>query len=123
MSGIRTIILVGLVAADPDSTKSIRNRTKVTFMVGVTREYPYGGVTRMVTGFHRVVSWGHLAEFCATLNKGQGVYVEGTLVNRAYEEDGERKYTTEIHANDVANVSWRKVRGVETISFGSAQDD
>jgi single-stranded DNA-binding protein len=45
------------------------------------------------------------------------VYVEGTLLNRAYERDGVRKYVTEIHADEVNMLTWKKKAGVEKMTI------
>lgn len=48
--------------------------------------------------FHRVVAFGHSADFAAKyLNKGQKVYIEGALQTRKWtDKEGNDKYTTEI---------------------------
>lgn len=49
------------------------------------------------TMWHNLVIWGKLAETAEKyFTKGQEVAVEGKLVNRSYEKDGEKKYITEI---------------------------
>src|SRR5207253_11363011 len=55
------------------------------------------------TEWHRVVVWGKLAEICGKhLSKGRQVYVEGRLQTRQWEDQqGQKKYTTEIVANTV----------------------
>src|ERR1051325_6515594 len=92
MRSVNKVILVGYVAADPVSLASHPN-SRVSFEVAVHCEYRSDGEKIEVTDYHRVVAWGRLGEICAKyLSKGQGVYVEGTLLNRAYERDGVRKY-------------------------------
>jgi single-strand DNA-binding protein len=54
------------------------------------------------TQYHRIVAWGVLGEVCAKyLRKGRRVYVEGRLVNREYEKDGEKRTTTEVVIDDM----------------------
>jgi single-strand DNA-binding protein len=52
------------------------------------------------TEWHRVVTWGKLAENCAKLlSKGKLVYVEGRIQTRSWDDkDGNKRYTTEIVA-------------------------
>lgn len=59
--------------------------------------------------YHRVVTWGNTAEFCGNyLTKGSKVYVEGRLQTRKWQDQsGNDKYTTEIIANTVQNLSLR----------------
>jgi single-strand DNA-binding protein len=55
------------------------------------------------TEWHRVVVWGKKAEVCSKyLSKGRQVYVEGRLRTRSWEDkEGNKRYTTEVVANDV----------------------
>ncbi len=55
------------------------------------------------TEFHNIVVWSKLAERCAEqLAKGKKVYVEGRLRTRSWETpEGEKRYKTEIVAEDV----------------------
>jgi single-strand DNA-binding protein len=62
-----------------------------------------------VTDFHRIVAWAKLGEICGKhLEKGKAVYIEGMVLNRAIEKDGERRYVTEIRADDVKMLSFTK---------------
>jgi single-strand DNA-binding protein len=56
------------------------------------------------TEWHRVVAWGKTGENCAQyLNKGRQIYVEGRLQTRSWDDknSGEKRYMTEIVANNV----------------------
>jgi single-strand DNA-binding protein len=55
------------------------------------------------TEWVRVVVWGKLAESCAQyLSKGRMAYVEGRLQTRTWEDQqGQKKYTTEVLAKTV----------------------
>lgn len=123
MRSVNKVILVGHVAADPESAE-VNAGIRVTFAIATHREYTSDGAKKEVTDYHRVVSWGQLAQNCAQyLTKGQGVYVEGTLLNRAYEKEGERKYITEIRADEVNLLSWKKKGGIDKVSLDPIQVD
>jgi single-strand DNA-binding protein len=53
--------------------------------------------------WHRIVVWGKRAEVCSKyLAKGRQVYVEGRIQTRTYDDkDGNKRYITEVIANDV----------------------
>lgn len=55
------------------------------------------------TEWHRVVVWGKRAEICSKyLAKGRQVYIEGRIQTRNYDDkDGNKRYITEVIANDV----------------------
>jgi len=123
MRSVNKVILVGHVAADPESSET-KTGTRVTFPIATHREYTSDGAKKEVTDYHRVVAHGKLGEICAKyLSKGQGVYVEGTLLNRAYEKEGERKYITEIRADEVNMLTWKKKGGIEKVSLESPSVD
>lgn len=64
------------------------------------------------------MAWETLGEICAKyLGRGQAVYVEGTILNRAYERDGERKYVTEVRADEVNMLTWKKKGGVASLTI------
>jgi single-strand DNA-binding protein len=117
MRSVNKVILVGHLAADPEIL-AMPNGARTTFPVATHREFTSDGVPKQVTDYHRVVAWGTLAEVCMKfLTKGQGIYVEGMLLNRAYEKDGERKYVTEIRADEINVLTYKKRSGVTTVSI------
>ncbi len=53
------------------------------------------------TQWHNIVVWGKTAERLAKLaTKGQEIMMEGRIVNKSYEKDGEKRYVTDIELND-----------------------
>lgn len=117
MRSVNKVILVGHVAADPERTETKTGRVRVTFPLATHRDTTSDGVQKEVTDYHRIVAWGTLGEVCSKyLGKGQGVYVEGTILNRAYEKGNERKYVTEIRAEEVNMLTWKRQAGVDTLS-------
>jgi single-strand DNA-binding protein len=118
MHSVNKVILVGHLAADPEQSTTKAGHVRVTFPVATHRDTSSDGAKKQVTDYHRVVSWGKLAEVCLRyLSKGQGVYVEGMILNRAYERDGQRRYVTEIRADEVNMLTWKTRDGVGTASL------
>ena len=118
MRSVNKIILVGHLAADPDIQEVKAGTSMVTFPIATHRETASDGARKEVTDYHRVVAWGKLGEICHKyLAKGQGVYVEGTLLNRAYEKDGQRRYITEIRADEVNMLTYKKKGGVDKVTL------
>jgi len=62
------------------------------------------------TEWHNVVVRNKAAEICEKyLSKGDKIYVEGRLKTRQWQgEDGQTRYTTEIHVQDFTFLSTRK---------------
>ncbi len=61
------------------------------------------------TEWHRVVAWGPLGEICGQyLSKGSQVYIEGRIQSREWEDqDGNRRTTVEVVANDMIMLGGR----------------
>nr|WP_299342236.1 single-stranded DNA-binding protein [Allomuricauda sp.] len=62
------------------------------------------------TDWHNIVVRNKAAEVCEKyLTKGDKVYVEGRLKNRQWQgEDGNMRYTTEVHVQDFTFLSTKK---------------
>jgi single-strand DNA-binding protein len=104
MSGVNKVIIVGRLGTDPEM-KTISNNQTVTRLSVATSENwtDRDGRRQERTEWHRIVTWGKLAEICGKhLVKGRQVYVEGRLQTRSWEDQqGQKRYTTEIVANTV----------------------
>jgi single-strand DNA-binding protein len=120
MRSVNKIILVGNLAADPEVRQTAKGTTIATFPVATNRDFTSNGEKKKVTDFHRVVAWGKLGEICGKyLEKGKAVYIEGMVINRAFEKEGERRYVTEIRADEVNMLSFKKDRDREQVSIAA----
>ena len=97
MGSVNKVILIGNLGKDAE-TKFIPSGTSVTtFNLATTRKWKdqQSGEWKEQTDWHRVKYW--RAENVANyLLKGKQVYVEGRLETRSYEQDGQKKYFTEV---------------------------
>src|SRR4051812_37719656 len=104
MAGVNKVIIVGRLGTDPE-TKNVTSGQVVTRLSVATSENwtDREGKKQERTEWHRVVVWGKLAEVCGKhLRKGRQVYVEGRIQPRPWEDQqGQKRYTTEIVANTV----------------------
>jgi single-strand DNA-binding protein len=104
MSGINKVIIVGRLGADPE-VKTVSGGTTVARLSLATSENwtDREGQKQERTEWHRIVVWGKMGETCGKyLSKGRQVYVEGRLQTRSWEDQqGQKKYTTEIVAQNV----------------------
>jgi single-strand DNA-binding protein len=61
------------------------------------------------TDWHNIVVRNKLAEICEKyLSKGDKVYVEGKLKNKQWEQDGVKRYSTEVHVNEMTFLTTKK---------------
>lgn len=100
MSSINKVILVGNVGKDPECGAAPNSGNRyANFSIATSEKWTdkATGEKREKTEWHNVVVWGPLAEVVEKyVKKGSKLYVEGKLVTRAYEKDGEKRYRTEI---------------------------
>jgi len=103
MKSLRNSVqLIGRLGKDPE-VKTYGDKKKASFSIATTDSYKnQKGEKVEDTQWHNIVIWGSLATVAEKyLKKGQEVCVEGKLVHRNYEADGEKKYFTEINVNDL----------------------
>ncbi len=76
------------------------------------------------TEWHNIVVRNKAAEICEKyLSKGDKIYVEGRLKNRQWQgEDGNTRYTTEVHVQDFTFLSTKKESLANAQSAGQAQN-
>lgn len=97
------VILVGRLGSDPE-LKTVGNNQTVARLAVATSESWTGkdGQKQERTEWHRIVVWGKLAEICGKyLAKGRQVLIEGKIQTRSWEDNGTKKYATEIVASTV----------------------
>ena len=106
-------MLIGNLTRDPELRYTPSGTAVCSFRVATNRSWtPSDGSERKEeTEFHRIVAWNKLAELCSQLlTKGRKVYVEGRLQTRSWEPaEGEKRYTTEIVAEDMVILDSRRV--------------
>ncbi len=96
-------IIIGNLTRDPEK-KALPSGIAVTsFSVATNRTYKdKNGAKQDATEFHNIVVFGRQAETAGQyLKKGQSVLVEGRLQTRSWEQDGVKKYRTEILASTI----------------------
>jgi len=105
MAGINKVILIGNLGANPEVKYLSNGTTVANFRIATSenRVNRTSGEKTTLTEWHRIVTFGRLAEICGEyLNKGKQVYIEGRLRTRTWEDkDGNKRSTTEIVANQM----------------------
>ncbi len=111
---INKAILVGRLGKDPEVRYTPEGMMVTTFTLATDeqRKDKNGERVRM-TEWHRVVTFGKLAEICGKyLAKGKLVFVEGRIRTQAWEDkDGNKRSTTEIIASDMRMLDSKGQRG------------
>lgn len=110
MKSLRNSVqLIGRLGKDPE-VKTFNDKKKAAFSLATSETYKnQKGEKVEDTQWHNVVVWGKLAGIAEKyLKKGNEVAIEGKLIHRVYETNGEKKFVTEINVNDFVMLGGRK---------------
>lgn len=95
---MNSVVLIGKLARDPELRFTAAGKAVTTFSIYVRRMYS----KEKEVDFFNIVVWGKPAENCANyIKKGSLVGIQGRLQSRSYEQNGEKRYVTEIVADQV----------------------
>lgn len=92
---------IGNLTKDPELATTTSGISVCKFSIAVNRSYKNAN-GEQETDFLNIVTWRGLADNCSRyLKKGSKVAVCGEVQTRTYEKNGEKRFVTEILANDV----------------------
>jgi single-strand DNA-binding protein len=102
---VNKVILLGNVGRDPEIRATQSGKQVGDFSIATSERRGADGTEK--TEWHKIVVWDKLADICQRyLKKGAKVYVEGRLQTREYtDRDGNKKYATEIIAQELVLLS------------------
>lgn len=105
MASINKVILIGNLGSDPEVRFTSGGQAIANFNIATNERWKNKatGQPEERTEWHRIVSFGKLAELCRDyLAKGRTVYIEGRLQTRKWEDkEGQTRTTTEIVAQTI----------------------
>ncbi len=102
--GINKCIILGFLGQDPKMQQMPSGGAVTSISVATSESWKdkNTGEQTSKTDWHRIVFFNKLAEIAGQyLKKGSKVYIEGSLRTRSWEKDGEKRYATEIVANEM----------------------
>src|SRR4029079_11685308 len=101
--GLNRVILLGNLGADPELKMTQGGQAVLKLRLATTETYLDKNQTRQErTEWHSVTLWGKRGEALSKfLTKGERIFVEGSLRTSSYEKDGEKRYRTEVVANNI----------------------
>ena len=108
---INKVILIGNLGDDVKMHYFEDKNSIGRFPIATSESYTNKTTGEKVTttDWHNIVVRNKLAEICEKyLSKGDKVYVEGKLKNRQWEQDGIKRYSTEIQVNEMTFLSTKK---------------
>ncbi len=126
MSGVNKVILVGNLGANPEMRFTQGGQAVANLRIATTERWTdKSGQKQEATEWHRVVVWGKTAEICGQyLTKGRQVYIEGRIRTRQWQDQqGQKRYSTEIVATSVQMLGGRGERAPEDVGAAVTADE
>lgn len=108
---VNKVILIGNLGKDPEVKYTPNGVPVAKFSLATNERYKdKAGDWQDRTEWHNIVAWQRLAEIVGEyVKKGSKIYIEGRLQTSSWEDkqSGEKKYRTEIVAQDLVLLSGR----------------
>ncbi len=120
---LNKVVLIGRLTRDPELRYTSSGVPVARFTLAVNRNFTNQQGEREAD-FIPIVVWRGQAETSARyLNKGRLVAVAGRIQTGSYETpDGQRRYTTEVVADEVRFLDWRDGRADTSTESSMSQD-
>src|SRR5512139_1278723 len=114
--GLNRVMLLGNLGADPELRYTQGGQAVLNLRLATTESYlDKDRVRKERTDWHNVVIWGKRGEALGKiLSKGSTIFIEGSIRSSSYEDrEGNKRYKTEIVANNVILAGRGGGRGAE----------
>lgn len=113
VSSMNKVILIGRLGNDPELKYTPNGTAQAQISLATSEKWKDSdGNQKEKTEWHRIIAWRRQAEFVGEwLKKGQLVSIEGKLQTRSWEQDGQKKYMTEIIADNITMLGSRAEGG------------
>lgn len=113
---VNKVILIGNVGADPEVRYLDGGVAVANLRLATTESYKNKNGEKVdQTEWHSIVLWRGLAEIVEKyVKKGMRLYIEGRIRTRTWDDQsGNKRYTTEIYADNMQMLSFGKQEGAE----------
>ena len=114
MASFNKVILIGNMTADPELKQTAAGISVCSFSIAVNRRFAKPEQGQQNVDFINIVTWRQSAEFVSRyFKKGNPILVCGQLQTRSWTDNqGQKRYATEVVADEVSFVSSAAQGGV-----------
>jgi single-strand DNA-binding protein len=101
--GLNKVLLLGNLGADPELRVTPSGQSILKLRLATTESYLDRNNARQErTEWHAITVWGKRGEALSKiLAKGSSIFIEGRIQTSSYEKNGEKRYRTDIVANNI----------------------
>ncbi len=98
MASVNSVTLIGNLGRDPEIRKTPSGASVCSFSIATTEKYTdKQGQRQEETEWHNITAWNKQADAMGQyLRKGSTVYIEGKLKTQSWEDNGVKKFKTDI---------------------------
>ena len=118
---VNKVILLGTIGRDPEVKYTPSGTPVAKFSMATNERFKdKDGNWQDRTEWHNIVAWQRTAEIIGEyVKKGDRLYVEGKLQTSSWDDkqSGEKKYRTEIVANDIVLIGGKRDGGGDESGF------
>lgn len=102
-NGLNRVMLMGNLCAEAELRTTNGGQAVLKLRLATNESYLDRDRQRKErVEYHSITVWGRRAEALSKfLQKGSRIFVEGSLHTSSYEKDGQKRYSTEVVANNI----------------------
>lgn len=110
MNDIRKFIVTGRMGSNPDYREYETGTKSVAFSLASSKFFSKNDEKQQDTQWYNIIGWNRHAEYARdNLKKGTGLYIEGDLRTRTYQDKSNNDvYVTEVHIQELKVIQWPK---------------
>jgi len=123
---VNKVILLGNVGKDPEVKYFDNDVAVASFSLATSETYKdKSGQKQTKTEWHNITAWRGLAKLAENyIKKGTQLYIEGKITTRSWDDkDGNKRYTTEIVANNIQMLGKKDSGSSETAAPTPSVDE
>ena len=118
---LNKVTLIGNLGSDTELRFDKNGTAIASISLATTRRWKdkESGERKEETEWHRVVFFNRLAEIAGEyLKKGSQVYIEGRIKTRSWDDNGQKRYTTEILGEEMQMLGGKQKEGETQRQYG-----